>query len=243
MNSTILSYKNEISLLIQFFISYLLVEYYFIQKNGQKKSIFWEKALKQFFVLFILNYFFSSNFKISSWISLSYFAIEVVFAFIKNNHSIKFKTLVVLKQIFQLVCTICIWANHTNLLNELIAAGKSIFTNYQINLLLFAYLIITRPLGKMIGKMTENASLRFTPLSDVIQPDKNGFWIGVFERIIILTFVLLDEYQAIGFLITGKSIIRFSKNDENKKSEYILLGTMISYGCTILIGVIIKYLL
>ncbi|MHA8066712.1 hypothetical protein V7S76_08515 [Aquirufa sp. ROCK2-A2] len=169
--------------------------------------------------------------------------LEVAFAFIKKDHSIKIQSPIVLKQVFQLVCTIAIWANHFNLSSEIIATGKSIFTNYQINLLLFAYLIITLPLGKMIGKITERASVSFTKSSKEFLPDKNGLWIGVFERIIILTFVLLNEYEAIGFLITGKSIIRFSKNDENKKSEYILLGTMISYGSTIIIGVIIKYLL
>jgi hypothetical protein len=67
--------------------------------------------------------------------------------------------------------------------------------------------------------------------------------IGLFERVIILTLVLLGEYSAIGFLITGKSIIRFATQGENLRSEYVLVGTMMSYCVAIIIGVIINILM
>ncbi len=55
--------------------------------------------------------------------------------------------------------------------------------------------------------------------------EHGGRRIGQFEqRIIILTFVLLQQYEAIGFLITGKSIIRFAQRDENLRSEYVLVA-------------------
>ena len=54
---------------------------------------------------------------------------------------------------------------------------------------------------------------------------------------------LLNQYEAIGFLITGKSIIRFAQKDENLKSEYVLVGTMMSYAIAIITGVIINNLL
>lgn len=68
---------------------------------------------------------------------------------------------------------------------------------------------------------------------------RGGMFIGQFERIIILTFVLLGQYEAIGFLITGKSIIRFKENDK-QQTEYVLFGTMLSYAIAICIGVLIK---
>ncbi|HWZ22996.1 MAG TPA: hypothetical protein VNW06_10105, partial [Cytophagaceae bacterium] len=67
--------------------------------------------------------------------------------------------------------------------------------------------------------------------------------IGIFERIIILTFVLLGQYEAIGFLITGKSIIRFANKEEHLRSEYVLVGTMMSYAMSIIVGVSINWLL
>jgi hypothetical protein len=70
-----------------------------------------------------------------------------------------------------------------------------------------------------------------------------GALIGQFERIIILTLVLIGQYEAIGFLITGKSIIRFMQSDESLRSEYVLAGTMISYSIAILTGVLVTKLL
>ncbi|MFO7902720.1 MAG: hypothetical protein R6U98_08675, partial [Pirellulaceae bacterium] len=36
-----------------------------------------------------------------------------------------------------------------------------------------------------------------------------GLWIGRLERVLILTFFLLQRFEAIGFLIAAKSIFRF----------------------------------
>src|SRR5690606_22226270 len=51
-----------------------------------------------------------------------------------------------------------------------------------------------------------------------------GKWIGICERILILTFVLMGQYAAIGFLMTAKSILRFSEKEANTqlKTEYVL---------------------
>lgn len=59
-----------------------------------------------------------------------------------------------------------------------------------------------------------------------------GFWIGVLERFLIVTFILIHEYSAIGLLIAAKSLLRFGDKDEvhpRKQSEYILIGTLLSF--------------
>src|SRR5690625_3976880 len=62
--------------------------------------------------------------------------------------------------------------------------------------------------------------------------DYIGMYIGYSERLIIIVFVVLNQYTALGLIIAAKSILRFSgdKSDENvkKESEYVLVGTMIS---------------
>ena len=55
----------------------------------------------------------------------------------------------------------------------------------------------------------------------------------------IFTFVLLGKYEAIGFLITAKSFLRFRQDKEAKQSEYVLVGTLLSYGSAIMIGLMI----
>ena len=59
-----------------------------------------------------------------------------------------------------------------------------------------------------------------------------GLWIGMLERLLIVTFILLNEFGAIGFLIAAKSILRFGDKDQvqsRKQSEYILIGTLMSF--------------
>jgi hypothetical protein len=73
-----------------------------------------------------------------------------------------------------------------------------------------------------------------------------GKWIGVLERLLVLTFVLVDQWAAIGFLLAAKSVFRFGdlKNDRDRmKTEYILIGTLLSFTFTIGIGIIARILL
>lgn len=69
-----------------------------------------------------------------------------------------------------------------------------------------------------------------------------GKWIGICERVLILTFVLMSQYTAIGFLMTAKSILRFSEKENNTqlKTEYVLVGTLVSFASSAMIGVFMK---
>jgi len=62
-----------------------------------------------------------------------------------------------------------------------------------------------------------------------------GALIGTIERWLILIFVCLQRYDALGLLIAAKSIIRFSEA-QNKKSEYVLAGTLLSIFIAVLAG-------
>lgn len=76
--------------------------------------------------------------------------------------------------------------------------------------------------------------------------DKAGMYIGVLERILVFTFILMNQWQAIGFLIAAKSVFRFSdlSNARDRKlTEYILLGTLLSFGIAILIGLLFSHFL
>jgi len=73
-----------------------------------------------------------------------------------------------------------------------------------------------------------------------------GKWIGVFERMLVLTFILTNHFEGIGFLIAAKSILRFGdrkEGDNRTETEYILIGTLMSFSTSILIGLACRYLL
>ncbi len=71
-----------------------------------------------------------------------------------------------------------------------------------------------------------------------------GKYIGILERVLVFVFVILNHWEAVGFLITAKSVFRFGdlrESKERKLTEYILIGTLISFGIAILIGLLFLY--
>ena len=118
---------------------------------------------------------------------------------------------------------------------------------------MLAYTWVIYPVGYLIKFATQSIiHINIAQANNTAQPtntnieanvEHGGKFIGQFERIIILTLVLLNQYEAIGFLITGKSIIRFADHNSNLRSEYVLVGTMMSYVMAILTGVFVNYML
>ena len=66
-----------------------------------------------------------------------------------------------------------------------------------------------------------------------------GSLIGNIERWLILMFVIMQRYEAIGLLIAAKSIIRFG-DAQTRKSEYVLAGTLMSIFIAVLVGVMVN---
>lgn len=70
-----------------------------------------------------------------------------------------------------------------------------------------------------------------------------GLYIGIIERIFIVIFINMNFYEGIGYLLAAKSIFRFGDltNSKDKKlTEYILLGTLLSFILAIVIGLALK---
>ena len=58
--------------------------------------------------------------------------------------------------------------------------------------------------------------------------------------------MLNEQWEAIGFLVAAKSVLRIGEvrnNRDKNLTEYILVGTLLSFGIAILTGVILKQLL
>jgi hypothetical protein len=63
----------------------------------------------------------------------------------------------------------------------------------------------------------------------------------VLFRSLIVVFILIRQFEAIGFLLAAKSIMRF-KSDESLKTEYLLTGTLLSFAIAIGTGLLIVHL-
>lgn len=68
-----------------------------------------------------------------------------------------------------------------------------------------------------------------------------GKWIGMLERLLVFTFIISGKWEGVGFLLAAKSVFRFGdlKDAKNMKlTEYVLIGTLLSFGVAILIGIL-----
>ncbi|MGB5378283.1 DUF3307 domain-containing protein [Muriicola sp.] len=68
-----------------------------------------------------------------------------------------------------------------------------------------------------------------------------GKYIGIIERLFVFIFVITGRWEGIGLLITAKSVFRFNdlkESNSRKLTEYILIGTLLSFGLAILTGII-----
>lgn len=109
-------------------------------------------------------------------------------------------------------------------------------------IVLLAFMIAVWPCGYLVAKATEGwrQEIHYAEENDLSGLVNAGTWIGRIERVLILCLILLQQYQAIGFLIASKSIFRFSGISDKKQrreAEYILIGTLISFALGIGLGI------
>ncbi|MBC6998664.1 DUF3307 domain-containing protein [Cytophaga sp. FL35] len=107
--------------------------------------------------------------------------------------------------------------------------------------LVTAIVFVSFPSSIIMGKLLE-------AMSDKIELDHKslpnaGKYIGIIERLFVLMFIIMGRWEAIGLLIGAKSVFRFNdlKESNNRKlTEYILIGTLLSFGLAILSGIVYK---
>lgn len=72
------------------------------------------------------------------------------------------------------------------------------------------------------------------------EDNKAGRVIGFIERMIMLYFLLIEQYSAVGLVLTAKSIARFEKISKDQGfAERYLIGTLLSVACLILVKLVV----
>jgi len=90
---------------------------------------------------------------------------------------------------------------------------------------------------------------KWLPESDEDSPkslENAGKYIGILERSLIFLFILTNHFDAVGFLLAAKSIFRFGDLKEAhdlKLTEYVLIGTLLSFGIAIVVAMLIQILM
>ncbi|MGJ8685552.1 MAG: DUF3307 domain-containing protein [Nonlabens sp.] len=110
----------------------------------------------------------------------------------------------------------------------------------QLWLFILCAIFLTSPVGIMLKVFFTRWKL--TEKDTGIDSLKNaGKWIGMIERLLVFVFIISGNFSAVGFLLTAKSVFRFgdlSKAKNMKLTEYVLIGTLLSFGIAILVGLL-----
>jgi len=104
--------------------------------------------------------------------------------------------------------------------------------------------------------LTTPASIIIKKIISIWTPDENstkeadlqhaGKYIGILERLFVFFFIVTGNFAATGFLMAAKSIFRFgdlTQSKDRKLTEYVLIGTLISFGAALATGYLVKFAL
>jgi len=149
----------------------------------------------------------------------------------------------VIDQSLHLLVIISLWLTLTGQFNQLADSLMYLLKNEQFWVIAIAYLLILKPSSIFLSLFTKRWRMNHEIMNNL---QNAGCWIGYLERIMILTFVLMNQIEAIGFLLAAKSIFRFGELNnakDIKTTEYVLIGTFASFIIAIMVGLSVRSLL
>jgi Protein of unknown function (DUF3307) len=146
-----------------------------------------------------------------------------------------------LDQCLHLIVMLLSWIITFSNAPAIVQSVQSFVAKPKLWILLTGFVFITTPAGILIGQLTTKWREKIDNPEGLANAGK---WIGIVERVILLVFILQQQYAAIGILIAAKGIIRFSEKDRQEvKTEYLVIGTLMSIVIALFTGLAMSYLL
>lgn len=105
-----------------------------------------------------------------------------------------------------------------------------------------ALLFLTVVSGIVIQVLMSHWSYDFEK-EDKASLKEAGKYIGILERLFVFTFVVTGHWEGIGFLLAAKSVFRFGdlrKSEDRRLTEYVMIGTLLSFGLAVATGLLIN---
>ncbi len=137
---------------------------------------------------------------------------------------------------------VCVWLSDISL-QFAVTKIESMLSD-KVLFIALGYLLAYKPISLVIQLLLRPYTEQFESNHENEQGLKTaGEYIGGLERVLIITFVLINQYAGIGFLLAAKSVFRFGdmrRQQDRKLTEYIMLGTLLSFTFALLIGLLIK---
>lgn len=159
-------------------------------------------------------------------------------------------------QLLHVIAIVWVWLQMVAGYRAIFRIAQLMLSDYHLLLKVLGYLVLIGPVTYIIRFLTKKWSDHLDTREGL---QDAGKWIGILERILILTLVFIEQFSAIGFLVAAKSIIRLidkpdtsSQSQElmhkpafnaRKHTEYVLIGTFLSFGFAVITGLIINWLI
>jgi len=121
----------------------------------------------------------------------------------------------------------------------------TLFQDVTIWIYLVALLLITNVSRILIQTVLQNWAKALETNNNEALNDA-GKYIGILERLFVFIFVITNNWEGIGFLLAAKSVFRFGdlkESKDRKLTEYVLIGTLLSFGLAILTGLAVLKLI
>ncbi len=229
-------------LLILQVISHFLTDFMFqndVNAIDKNENGFRSKYLRwHILITFIFSWALSFQFNFilaSFFIALTHWLVDGLKKYILKHRKIGIYSFFV-DQITHLIFIVSI----VYLFNRFTEIKPIIHVPVNYLLIILAYLICLKPTNYFIKSVIHVFKIEIDAQNKEDLPNA-GKLIGIIERFLVLTFVIFNQFEAVGFLLAAKSILRF-KNDNALKTEYVLIGTFLSFAVSIAIGLGITYL-
>jgi hypothetical protein len=233
-------------ILIKLFLAHILGDFLlqpnsWVKAKEEKKALAWQLYAHGLIhgLLILLLLFNITDWKLAVMIAFSHLIIDYIkLKFQTESSKI---TWFVIDQIMHLVVILFLglyWLNKEKELFEFLLSDTFI-------ILATAVLFLTQPVSIILAVLIK-------PWSDAIPNEKEqslknaGKYIGILERLLVFLFICTNHFEAVGFLLATKSVFRFGdlkESKERKLTEYILIGTLLSFGIALLVGLLTVYLL
>lgn len=220
---------------------FLLQPNSWVKAKEEKKGLAWQLYAHTLIhgLLSLLILFDLKDWKLVTIISFSHLIID--YAKLKFQKE-RFKTTwFIIDQILHLIIILFLglyWQNHEKHLFDFLLSDTFIIS-------VTAVIFLTQPVSIILGILTK-------PWSEAISDEREkslkyaGKYIGFLERLLVLLFICTHHFESVGFLLATKSVFRFGdlkESKERKLTEYILIGTLLSFGIAIVVGLLTQYLL
>lgn len=229
-------------------------------KYGLNSSGFWKHIGIHAILLFLIGLLLPSHIIALIILLISHIIIDgLKIIFLKNSHNETYRLYAFI--IDQLLHILVIFAV---VFNTTMSMDWETMTQPEVLLILLGYLFLTLP-SSSIMKVLLSPYTKDVEISNITSESKGwkdlffekntnieiqkslkngGKYIGILERILVFTFIIIGQWSAVGFLITAKSVFRFGDLNQGKNrqfTEYVLIGTLLSFGFAIFTAIIVQF--